>query len=141
MFARVVRAAAVAVKPYQVASATRQVAPRAFASHAILNKDIVTELYLKEIRAYKAPPEDKSAAAGLPETVSMPTPPAKPEFELAQVQAAGNEAGLEEEAWPALVDPIDDPHNYPDAWDYTCDKVDNLLMPTAVKAYDYHEGH
>ena len=44
-------------------------------------------------------------------TFSVPQAPAKPVFEKA-VAASTDDAALQEEAWPALVDPIDDPHNY-----------------------------
>ncbi|TPX44409.1 hypothetical protein SeLEV6574_g04520 [Synchytrium endobioticum] len=142
MFATVFRVTAVASQPSaHLLLATRHVAPKAFASHASSRKDILTDLYLREIRAYKPPAEDRAAAASLPESVPIPAPPPKPEFELVEAQAVDDTVALEEAEWPPLVDPIDDPHNYPDAWDYTTDKIDNKLMPTAVKPYDYHGDH
>ncbi|KAJ6542759.1 ATP synthase complex subunit H-domain-containing protein [Mycena capillaripes] len=59
--------------------ATRTVScSRAFSSSAAARKDIIQELYLKEIKAYKAPPAAKDAHVGVVKAYSMPPTPKAP---------------------------------------------------------------
>ncbi|KAF7373306.1 hypothetical protein MSAN_00539900 [Mycena sanguinolenta] len=51
---------------------------RAFSSSASARKDIVQELYLKEIKAYKAPPVAKDAHVGVVKSYTMPPAPKAP---------------------------------------------------------------
>jgi len=51
---------------------------RAFSSSAAARKDFVQELYLKEIKAYKAPPAAKDAHVGVVKSYSMPPVPKAP---------------------------------------------------------------
>ncbi|KAL8945020.1 MAG: hypothetical protein Q9216_000004 [Gyalolechia sp. 2 TL-2023] len=75
--------------------------------------DLVQDLYLKEIRNYKAPPLKASDSEGHVQKFSMPRPPQSPEdgdiardlkdYEEQQVelegQAAAGEGGAPEENW------------------------------------------
>jgi hypothetical protein len=80
-------------------------------SRAIARADIIGSLYLSEIKAYK--PTTTADKSGLATTFSVPKPPAVPGLEgVGAVLKASEESALEEDAWPALVDPIDDPANY-----------------------------
>ncbi|KAF8201057.1 ATP synthase complex subunit H-domain-containing protein [Mycena galopus ATCC 62051] len=59
--------------------ATRTVScSRAFSSSAAARKDIVQDLYLKEIKAYKAPPAAKDAHVGVVKSYSLPPTPKAP---------------------------------------------------------------
>ncbi|KAJ7657864.1 ATP synthase complex subunit H-domain-containing protein [Mycena polygramma] len=59
--------------------ATRTVScSRAFSSSAAARKDLVQELYLKEIKAYKPPPAAKDAHVGVVKAYSMPPVPKAP---------------------------------------------------------------
>ncbi|KAF7331178.1 hypothetical protein MSAN_02436400 [Mycena sanguinolenta] len=60
-------------------SATRTAScSRAFSSSASARKDIVQDLYLKEIKAYKAPPVAKDAHVGVVKSYTMPPAPKAP---------------------------------------------------------------
>ncbi|KAJ6482956.1 ATP synthase complex subunit H-domain-containing protein [Mycena vitilis] len=59
--------------------ATRTVScSRTFSSSAAARKDLVQDLYLKEIKAYKAPPAAKDAHVGVVKAYSMPPVPKAP---------------------------------------------------------------
>ncbi|KAJ7260884.1 ATP synthase complex subunit H-domain-containing protein [Mycena haematopus] len=59
--------------------ATRTVScSRAFSSSAAARKDIVQELYLKEIKAYKPPVAAKDAHVGVVKAYTMPPTPKAP---------------------------------------------------------------
>ncbi|KAJ7737869.1 ATP synthase complex subunit H-domain-containing protein [Mycena maculata] len=51
---------------------------RTFTSSAAARKDIVQDLYLKEIKAYKAPPAAKDAHVGVVKAYTMPPTPKVP---------------------------------------------------------------
>ncbi|KAJ7079599.1 ATP synthase complex subunit H-domain-containing protein [Mycena belliarum] len=51
---------------------------RTFSSSPAARKDIVQELYLKEIKAYKAPPAVKDAHVGVVKSYTMPPVPKAP---------------------------------------------------------------
>ncbi|KAJ8322684.1 ATP synthase F0 subcomplex subunit H atp14 [Batrachochytrium dendrobatidis] len=114
---------------------------RSFATTSIAKADSVTDLYLNYIRSYK--PTAIPDRTDLPQTFSTPKAPAKPEFGTESMVAAAGEESQEEEKWHALKSPIDDPANYPDAWDYSHDTASDSLFPKRVRAYDFnaHEGH
>jgi hypothetical protein len=69
--------------------------------------DIITEMYLSEIKAYRPAVQQK---VDIPTTFKAPAPPAKPVLEMAPEVVT--EAALAEEAWPELENPIDNPNNY-----------------------------
>ncbi|KAJ7160873.1 ATP synthase complex subunit H-domain-containing protein [Mycena filopes] len=59
--------------------ATRTVSnSRAFSVSVAARKDIVQDLYLKEIKAYKAPPTAKDAHVGVVKAYTMPPTPKAP---------------------------------------------------------------
>ncbi|KAJ7088568.1 ATP synthase complex subunit H-domain-containing protein [Mycena crocata] len=59
--------------------ATRMVScARTFSSSVAARKDIVQDLYLKEIKAYKAPPAAKDAHVGVVKAYSLPPTPKAP---------------------------------------------------------------
>ncbi|VDC03143.1 unnamed protein product [Peniophora sp. CBMAI 1063] len=54
---------------------------RTFATSAVARRDLVQDLYIKELKGYKAPPAAKDAHVGAVKqfsTPSQPTPPALP---------------------------------------------------------------
>ncbi|KAJ1550387.1 hypothetical protein HK096_007215 [Nowakowskiella sp. JEL0078] len=97
---------------------------------------IIQDLYLNEIRNYKAPTIKE--AVDLPTKFSAPVPPPKPEVEGASVVASAEEVSIEEEAWPALYNPIDDPANYNHDFDFTTDNDDGLWYPKRLTKPDYN---
>ncbi|KAJ3254860.1 putative cell survival pathways protein [Boothiomyces macroporosus] len=99
----------------------------------IRQADIITDTYLAELRAYKP---EKLAPIDLPSTFTPPAAPTKPELELAVAQK--EEGELKEEEWPALVDPIDDPENYNDEYDFRDDEDHGKLFPAPLKEIHYH---
>ncbi|KAJ3301554.1 hypothetical protein HDV03_000666 [Kappamyces sp. JEL0829] len=113
-----------------------------------LPADIITDLYVSEIKAYKPSAQVREGRSrqekiDLPTTFSAPKAPAKPEIEAAPVAAAA-EAALTEEAWPALADSIDDPTLYNDEYDIDTANEENLngkLLPGPLKEFDYDHGH
>ncbi|PPQ83918.1 hypothetical protein CVT25_000663 [Psilocybe cyanescens] len=63
----------------QAASIARQTASRrAFASSAVSRKDLVQDLYVREIKAYKPVPASKDAHVGVVKNFSAPAAPATP---------------------------------------------------------------
>jgi hypothetical protein len=62
---------------------------------------------LTEIKQYKPSTLEK---IDLPTHFVIPNPPKKPELEVAQSVVV--ETSLQEEEWPRLVDPIDNPELY-----------------------------
>nr|GAT52728.1 predicted protein [Mycena chlorophos] len=61
----------------RAAGATR-ILSRPLSSSAVARKDIVQDLYIKEIKSYKAPVQAKDAHVGVVKTYSMPTAPKAP---------------------------------------------------------------
>lgn len=51
---------------------------RAYATTSSARKDLVQDLYLKELRIYKAPPAAKDAHVGAVKAFSVPTAPSAP---------------------------------------------------------------
>ncbi|KAH9056432.1 ATP synthase complex subunit H-domain-containing protein [Lactarius vividus] len=51
---------------------------RAYATTSAARKDLVQDLYLKELRTYKAPPAAKDAHVGVVKAFSVPTAPSVP---------------------------------------------------------------
>ncbi|KAI9011196.1 hypothetical protein BC832DRAFT_328478 [Gaertneriomyces semiglobifer] len=110
---------------------------RAFSQTASAKADLVSDIYVKALRDYK--PAKQVEATDLPTTFTAPAPPPKPEVEKVEASATSvKEEAMEEEAWPALTNPIDDPANYPDEWDYTTDHDDGSLFPKRLKPVDYN---
>lgn len=111
------------------------------------SQDIIQSLYLAELRAYK--PLKTTAKVDLPETFALPTPPAPPAFDKTAITAKAEEALAKASAWPALVDPIDDPENYngirshskhfTDEWNFTSDVDDGSWFPRRTKEHHYHD--
>ncbi|KAJ7630319.1 ATP synthase complex subunit H-domain-containing protein [Roridomyces roridus] len=58
-------------------SATRTVSTRSFSS-SVARKDYIQDLYLKEIKAYKAPPAAKDAHVGVVKAYTQPPVPKAP---------------------------------------------------------------
>ncbi|KAJ3092220.1 hypothetical protein HK102_009705 [Quaeritorhiza haematococci] len=139
-FARAASVAASTVKP--TASVAKLAAVRAFTTQTpVVRADIITNLYLAELKKYTPPTQTEKA--DLPETFKAPSPPPKPAVE-APVEAVAEttlEAAVEEEEWPPLYNPIDDPQYYNDAWDFSTDHDDGALYPKRLKPVDYHHGH
>ncbi|KAF8901073.1 ATP synthase complex subunit H-domain-containing protein [Gymnopilus junonius] len=72
------------------AIARKAVVQRTFASSAVSRKDIVQDLYLREIKAYKPAPVAKDSAAGSVKKFTpppRPTPPALPSDLAAELSA------------------------------------------------------
>ncbi|KAJ3282037.1 hypothetical protein HK104_011129 [Borealophlyctis nickersoniae] len=105
--------------------------------------DIVQDLYIKELRQYKPTKDVATEKVDLPTTFTPPPPPPKPEIEAADAQVqATEEDALEEEEWPPLYDPIDDPANYPSNWHLDLSKPeadDGSWYPKPIKAPEYHD--
>ncbi|KAJ3052643.1 hypothetical protein HK097_005920 [Rhizophlyctis rosea] len=102
--------------------------------------DVLTDLYLQELRTYKPAKDAAADKVDLPMTFNPPTPPAKPELEQALAQAEGGAVEAQaEEDWPPLYDPIDDPANYPDLTDESSDIDTGRYKPTRLKpaVYDH----
>jgi len=90
------------------------VARRTFASSGSVSKDLVQDLYIKELKAYKAPPVAKDAHVGVTKEFSAPKAPTTPalpadlsaelaayetsEPTLAEVQHATSTAGAHDDA-------------------------------------------
>lgn len=73
------------------------------------SSDQITQLYVNELRGYKASGVVESP--GLQESFKMPVPPQQPAVEGLDFKEPDAKM-LEEAQWPALKDPIDDPENY-----------------------------
>ncbi|KAJ1336270.1 hypothetical protein BSLG_007498 [Batrachochytrium salamandrivorans] len=116
------------------------VAVRSFSATSA-SKDSVTDLYLNYIRNYK--PAVVAERTDLPQTFAPPKAPAKPEFETESTLSASAEESMQEEEWPPLKSPIDDPANYPDAWDYSAGNDGGALLPQRTRPFDFdsHHGH
>ncbi|KAJ3231210.1 hypothetical protein HDU81_003944 [Chytriomyces hyalinus] len=84
-------------------------AVRAFSVAAPARRDIIKDLYLNEIRNYKAPANIAADTSSLVSAFAQPTAPAAPALE-ADVITYGEDAAAAEAEWPALVDPIEDHH-------------------------------
>jgi len=76
-----------------VAQCARARSTRLLSTTAVTRKDLVQDLYLKELKAYKAPPQAKDAHVGAVKEYSAPSPPKAPALpsdlasELAQYDA------------------------------------------------------
>jgi hypothetical protein len=106
-----------------------------FLSSTALKRNIIQELYLSELRAYK--PSKVSTKVDLPETFQVPKAPEIPKLEKSVIVESKEKIVAQE--WPALVDPIDDPENYNDEWNITSDKDDGAWFPKRVKEHEYHD--
>ncbi|KAI9098816.1 hypothetical protein DFS34DRAFT_619063 [Phlyctochytrium arcticum] len=114
-------------------------AARAFSQSTVARADFVTDLYLQELRNYTPAKQASADKVDLPTTFTAPTPPAKPEVERAVAQAtATGEEIIEEEEWPPVYNPIDDPANYPDEWEYRTEKDDGNVIPRRLIPVDYN---
>ncbi|KAJ3134114.1 hypothetical protein HK101_004387 [Irineochytrium annulatum] len=109
--------------------------PRMFSIQQPLRADIIQDLYLKELRAYKPAPAAANEKVDLVDKFSTPTPPPKPEIDVSAAAEGGVEQpeSLEEESWPPLYNAIDDPHNYPDMWELRTEVDDGGLLPQRLK--------
>ncbi|TEB18253.1 hypothetical protein FA13DRAFT_658063 [Coprinellus micaceus] len=58
--------------------AARQVSRRGFATSAVARKDLVQDLYLRELKAYKPAPAAKDAHVGAVKQFSLPPSPKAP---------------------------------------------------------------
>ncbi|KAI8810469.1 hypothetical protein BJ742DRAFT_800405 [Cladochytrium replicatum] len=138
------RAVARSAAATKCASATRALplVTRPLSTTSIVKADLIQELYLNEIRAYK--PKPITEKVELPSKFSPPTPPAKPELEGAVVEASATSAveeSIEEEQWPALYNPIDDPANYNTDFDFTTENDDGSWYPKRLTKAEYHDHH
>ncbi|KND01352.1 uncharacterized protein SPPG_03164 [Spizellomyces punctatus DAOM BR117] len=135
---RLVRAAGL-VRPLNVSRVIAPAVTRSFTQTASVKADLITDLYLQELRKYTPPKESAADAADLPTTFAPPAAPAKPEIDVKTTDAVANAAdeAVEEEEWPAVYNPIDDPANYPDEWDFTTENDDGSLLPKRLKPVDY----
>jgi hypothetical protein len=106
-----------------------------FLSSTPLKRNIIQELYLTELRAYK--PAKVVAKVDLPETFQVPKAPEIPQ--LVKSVAVESKEKMEAQEWSAFVDPIDDPENYNDEWNITQEKDDGAWFPKRVKEHDYHD--
>ncbi|KAI8919037.1 hypothetical protein DFJ77DRAFT_452837 [Powellomyces hirtus] len=134
------RLARAAVRPASFL-ATRVAAPavaRGFAHTASAKADLIAEIYISELKKYTAP-KASNEKVDLPTTFTAPAAPPKPELDVSagEVAAVAEEA-VEEEEWPAVYNPIDDPANYPDEWDFTTENDDGSLLPKRLIPVDYH---
>ncbi|KAI8826059.1 uncharacterized protein EV422DRAFT_563870 [Fimicolochytrium jonesii] len=112
-------------------------ATRGFAQTASVKADIISQIYLQQLKAY-TPPKDTGAKVDLPTSFAAPAPPPKPELDVTVAEASGAvEQGVEEEQWPPVYNPIDDPANYPDEYDFTTDNDDGALFPKRLHPIDY----
>ncbi|KAJ3015140.1 hypothetical protein HKX48_004761 [Thoreauomyces humboldtii] len=109
---------------------------RGFAQSASVRADFISNIYLEELRKY-TPPKATNEKVDLPTTFTAPAAPPKPELDTSVVQAAAVDEAVAEEAWPAVYNPIDDPANYPDEWDFTTDNDDGNLLPQRLVPVDY----
>ncbi|KAJ3210130.1 hypothetical protein HDU67_005631 [Dinochytrium kinnereticum] len=112
---------------------------RTFMAVSPLRKDLIQDLYLSEIRAYKPAATDAAVKVDLVDKFSLPTPPAKPEIEASVSETAVVEDAIEEEEWPPVYNPIDDPNNYNDEWEFRTEADTGKLLPERLKPYDYHD--
>ncbi|KAI8848726.1 hypothetical protein BC829DRAFT_393312 [Chytridium lagenaria] len=88
--------------------------------------------------ARKARPVDAAAKVDLVDKFAFPAPPPVPEVEALVSETAVVEDAIEEEEWPAVYNPIDDPNNYPDEWEYRTEADKGTILPERLKPYDYH---
>ncbi|TDL27020.1 hypothetical protein BD410DRAFT_741411 [Rickenella mellea] len=56
----------------------RTTVARSFSTSPVTQKDLVQELYLNELKAYKAPPPAKDAHVGAVKNINIPHPPEAP---------------------------------------------------------------
>ncbi|KAJ7717565.1 ATP synthase complex subunit H-domain-containing protein [Mycena metata] len=83
---------------------------RAFSASVAARKDIVQDLYLKEIKAYKAPPVAKDAHVGVVKAYAMPPAPKAPALptdlasELSAYDSSEPATAVAEKATPAAAD-------------------------------------
>ncbi|KAL0094853.1 ATP synthase complex subunit H-domain-containing protein [Phycomyces blakesleeanus] len=88
-FARIAVRAIASKAPVNVRAAVPSMAIRSIASTSVMQKDVVQELFLKELKGYKPAPaakEDESVV----KDIKLPTPPVSPEVDadLAEQLAA-----------------------------------------------------
>ncbi|KAI9332335.1 hypothetical protein BDR26DRAFT_869325 [Obelidium mucronatum] len=132
-FALAKRASVVALKP-----------TRSFSAAAFARRDLVQDMYLNEIRNYKAPKNSAAAdTSSLVSAFAQPKAPAAPALETeGAVAFEDGGAAVAEAEWPVLKSPIDDHHNYNDEWDFVTDANDGgVLLPKRLKPVDYSGDH
>ncbi|ORY51977.1 hypothetical protein BCR33DRAFT_780129 [Rhizoclosmatium globosum] len=118
-----------------------QTQTRSFSAAAFVRRDLVQDMYLNEIRNYKAPKAAAADSANLVSSFAQPKAPAAPALE-SEVAAFEDGAAIAEAEWPALKSPIDDHHNYNDEWDFITDANDGgVLLPKRLKPVDYSGEH
>ncbi len=108
---------------------------RRFSTAQVARADILKDLYLAELRKYSP---SAAPATDLKESFSLPTAPQKPALEKPSVATKSAEAIANTE-WPTLVNPIDDPKNFSDEFDW--DKDDGLCYPKRAYPVDYDHHH
>jgi hypothetical protein len=70
------------------------------------NADFIQDLYLNELRAYKPSKAASAEKADLVDKFILPTPPQAPALETVSAAEVDDSAAMQEEAWPALYNPI-----------------------------------
>jgi len=75
---------------------------RALSTSSVLRKDFVQELYLKELKTYKAPPAAQDAHVGAVKPLVVPSAPTPPSFPSSSELASELEAY--ESSQPTLAD-------------------------------------
>lgn len=70
---------------------------------------------------------NQGVATDLKETFAFPAPPAKPQVEKANVSAVADTEAMKEAEWPPLYNPVDDPANFNDEFEW--EKDDGLAYP------------
>ncbi|KAJ3285846.1 hypothetical protein HDU76_008079 [Blyttiomyces sp. JEL0837] len=123
----------------RAAAAPSQV--RMISASVVARRDIIQDLYLKNLREYKPPKDTGAEKVDLVEKFTIPPAPPAPEIESGLEAAVGEDVALEEAAWPALVNPIDQHGNYNDEWEFRCNPDDGSLLPRRLKEIDYEHDH
>jgi len=95
---------------------------------------------LRELRNFKPSTSDRAATADLATSFSAPSPPPKPKVEGSDIKIVEeNIVQVAEAEWPTPYNPIDDPVNYNDEFNYSTDVDDGALFPKRIKEADYHD--
>lgn len=109
---------------------------RSFSSKPIAHNDLLTDLYVKELKSFKS---ETATKPDLPETFSAPKPPPKPQVE--QFSSANLEPleASEKAEWPEIrKDPFDEPSMYDNDYEYSCDTGNHLLYRKTPRDYEHH---
>lgn len=106
-------------------------------SSTIARADIVRDLYLIELKKYSP---QISTSTDLKDTFSFPHPPQKPTLEKPTLATASPSADSAiDSEWPKLSNPIDDPKNYSDEFEW--EKDDGSFYPKRRYPVDYDHHH